>query len=156
MDTPNANADPILLQDAIQQLIPHRFPFLFVDRVTAFVPGQRIEGVKHFAASDEVSQGSASGMVPTSILIEMITQLGALLVHAQPHMAGKIAVILTIPSARVVKPVYYGDTLQLEAEVTKMRRDFGELVGRAYRAGELVAEGQVRFAVAPQAMVASL
>ena len=158
MDTPspNPNADQVLLQAAIQQLIPHRSPFLFVDRVTAFVPGQRITGVKHFTASDEVSQGNVAGLVPTTILIEMVTQLGAVLVHAQPQMVGKIAVILSIPSARLLKPVYTGDTLRVEAEVLRFRRDFGEMVGRAYRDGELVAEGRVRFAVAPAAVMQSL
>ena len=156
MDTTSSNADQVLLQAAIQRLIPHRYPFLFVDRVTAFVPGQRIAGVKHFAASDQVSQGTVAGLVPTSILIEMVTQLGAVLVHAQPHMTGKIAVILAIPSARMLKPVYTGETLRVEAEVLRFRRDFGEMVGRAYRDGELVAEGQVRFAMAPAAVMQSL
>jgi 3-hydroxymyristoyl/3-hydroxydecanoyl-(acyl carrier protein) dehydratase len=156
MDTTSTNADQVLLQAAIQQLIPHRYPFLFVDRVTAFVPGQRIAGVKHFTASDEVSQGNVAGLVPTTILIEMVTQLGAVLVHAQPHMAGKIAVILAIPSARQLKPVYTGETLRVEAEVLRFRRDFGEMVGSAYRDGDLVAEGQVRFAVAPAKTMQSL
>ena len=156
MDTTSPNADQVLLQAAIQQLIPHRYPFLFVDRVTAFVPGQRIAGVKHFTASDEVSQGHVARLVPTTILIEMVTQLGAVLVHAQPQMVGKIAVILSIPSARLLKPVYTGDTLRVEAEVLRFRRDFGEMVGRAYRDGELVAEGRVRFAVAPAAVMQSL
>ena len=156
MDTTTPNADQVLLQAAIQQLIPHRYPFLFVDRVTAFVPGQRITGVKHFTASDEVSHGSVDGHIPTTILIEMVTQLGALLVHARPNMAGKIAVILSIPSARLVKPVYTGDTLRVEAEVLRFRQDFGEMMGRAYRDGELVTEGQVRFAVAPASAMQSL
>ena len=156
MDTTRTNADQVLLQAAIQQLIPHRYPFLFVDRVTAFVPGLRIAGVKHFAASDEVCQGPVAGLVPTSVLIEMVTQLGAVLVYARPHMAGKIAVILSIPSARMLKPVYTGDTLRVEAEVSRLRHDFGEMAGRAYRDGELVAEGQVRFAVAPASALRSL
>ena len=156
MDTTSTNADQVLLQAAIQQLIPHRYPFLFVDRVTAFVPGQRIAGVKHFTASDEVSQGNVAGLVPTTILIEMVTQLGAVLVHAQPHMAGKIAVILAIPSARLLKPVYTGDTLRVEAEVSRLHQNFGEMAGRAYRDDELVAEGQVRFAMAPAAVMQSL
>ena len=132
MDDTSTNTDHVLLQAAIQQLIPHRYPFLFVDRVTAFVPGQRIAGVKHFTASDEVSQGNLAGLVPTTVLIEMVIQMGAVLVHAQPHMAGKIAVILAIPSARLLKPVYTGETLRIEAEVLRFRRDFGEMRGRAY------------------------
>jgi 3-hydroxyacyl-[acyl-carrier-protein] dehydratase len=156
MDATDAKADQVLLQAAIQQLIPHRYPFLLVDRVTAFVPGQRITGVKHFAADDEACQGHGAGLVPTSILIEMVTQLGAILVHAQTQMAGKVAVILAIPSARLVKPVYAGDTLRVEAEVVRLRQDFGEMAGRAYRDDELVAEGQVRFALAPVAVLQSM
>jgi 3-hydroxymyristoyl/3-hydroxydecanoyl-(acyl carrier protein) dehydratase len=149
----NTNDDPsqVLLQAAIQRLIPHRYPFLFIDRVIEFVPGQRIVGLKHFAASDEVCQGDTTGLghVPATVLTEMVTQLGAILVYAQPHMAGKIAVILAIPSSRLLKPVHAGDSLRVEAEVLRMRQDFGEMVGKAYREGELVAEGQLRFAVAP-------
>jgi 3-hydroxymyristoyl/3-hydroxydecanoyl-(acyl carrier protein) dehydratase len=156
MDTIRSNADQVLLQAAIQRLIPHRYPFLFVDRVTTFVPRQRIAGVKHFAVSDEVCQGNVAGLIPTSVLIEMVTQLGAILVHSQPHMTGKIAVILAIPSARMVKPVYAGDTLRVEAEVSRLRQNFGEMAGRVYRDDELVAEGQVRFAVAPAAVMQSL
>ena len=156
MDTISSNADQVLLQAAIQRLIPHRYPFLFVDRVTTFVPRQRIAGVKHFAVSDEVCQGNVAGLIPTSVLIEMVTQLGAILVHSQPHMTGKIAVILAIPSARMVKPVYAGDTLRVEAEVSRLRQNFGEMAGRVYRDDELVAEGQVRFAVAPAAVMQSL
>ena len=158
MDTNRPNVGQVLLQAAIQQLIPHRYPFLFIDRVTEFTPGQRIVGVKHFAADDEACQGDTSGLglVPTTILTEMVTQLGAILVYAQPHMAGKIAVILAIPSSRMLKPVHVGDTLRVEAEVLRMRQDFGEMVGKAYRDGELVAEGQLRFAVAPAAVMQSL
>ncbi len=156
MTTTDGNADQVLLQAAIQRLIPHRYPFLFVDRVTAFVPGQRITGIKHFPADDAACQGTPSGMVPTTLLIEMVTQLGAVLVHAQPHMAQKIAVMLAIPSAQLHKPVYAGDTLRVEAEVVRLRHDFGEMIGRAYRDNELVAEGQVRFAAAPAAVLGSL
>jgi 3-hydroxymyristoyl/3-hydroxydecanoyl-(acyl carrier protein) dehydratase len=155
----NPGDDPsqILLQAAIQRLIPHRYPFLFIDRVTEFIPGQRIAGLKHFAASDEVCQGDATGqgLVPATVLTEMVTQLGAILVYAQPHMAEKIAVILSVPYSRLLKPVYAGDSLRVEAEVLRMRQDFGEMVGRAYREDELVAEGQLRFAVAPVTVLQS-
>jgi acyl dehydratase len=56
----------------------------------------------------------------------------------------------------MLMPVYTGDTLRVEAEVLRVRQDFGEMVGRAYRDGELVAEGRVRFAVAPAAVMQSL
>ena len=92
-------------------------------------------------------------MVPTGIVLEMVTQLGAILVLERPEMAGKVAMILQIPSARLLAPVEPGDTLRVEAEVIKIGQVFGELRGAAYRRGELVAEGQMRFAIADAAAV---
>ncbi len=139
-----------LFQSAIQRILPHRYPFLLVDRVIDFVPGERIVGIKQFSANDVTSQDGPSGapIVPGGILIETITQLGAILVLERPRMAGKVAVILQIPSARMLKPVRAGDTLRLESEVVKLGELFGELRGAAYREGELVADGQMRFAIA--------
>ena len=134
---------------SIQRVLPHRYPFLLVDRVTEFVPGVRIVGVKTFTANEEASEGHFPGapMAPTGILIEMVTQLGAILVLERPEMQGKIAMILHIPSARMLKPVVPGDTLRVEAQVVRLRGSFGELRGVAYRGDELVAEGTLRFAI---------
>ena len=134
-------------------ILPHRYPFLLIDRITDFVPGERISGVKHFSAGDEVAQGYFPDcpLVPTGILLELVTQLGAVLVLERPEMKGKIAMILQIPSARVIDPVQPGDTVRVEAEVLKLRESFGELRGAIYRGGALVAEGQMRFAIADSA-----
>jgi 3-hydroxymyristoyl/3-hydroxydecanoyl-(acyl carrier protein) dehydratase len=138
-----------MFQSAIQRLIPHRYPFLLVDRVTDFAPGRRIAGTKTITANEAASLGYSSGepMVPATLLIEMVTQLGAILVLERPNMQDKIAVILQIPSARMLKPVRVGDTLELAAETLKLKESLGELVGRASVRGELVAEGQMRFAI---------
>jgi 3-hydroxymyristoyl/3-hydroxydecanoyl-(acyl carrier protein) dehydratase len=144
-----------LFHSAIQRILPHRYPFLLVDRVTELVPGQRIVGVKCFTGNEEPPLGYSpdSPQVPTGILLEAVTQLGAILVLERPEMAGKIAVILQILSARLLQPVQPGDVLRLEAEVLKLGERFGELRGTAYREGELIAEGQMRFAVANAADV---
>jgi 3-hydroxymyristoyl/3-hydroxydecanoyl-(acyl carrier protein) dehydratase len=144
-----------LFHSAIQRILPHRYPFLLVDRVTELVPGQRIVGVKCFTGNEEPPLGYSpdSPQVPTGILLEAVSQLGAILVLERPEMAGKIAVILQIPSARLLQPVQPGDVLRLEAEVLKLGERFGELRGTAYREGELIAEGQMRFAVANAADV---
>ena len=81
-------------------------------------------------------------------MIRAVTQLGAILVLERLEMAGKIAVILQIPSATLHQIVRPGDTLRFEVEVLKMGERFGELRGTAYRDGVLIAEGQMRFAVA--------
>jgi 3-hydroxymyristoyl/3-hydroxydecanoyl-(acyl carrier protein) dehydratase len=139
--------------EAIQALLPHRFPFLFVDEVTEFVPGQRIAAVKHFSVNDEAAQGNPPGLtlIPTGVVLELVTQVGAVLVLERPEMAGKIAMILQIPSARLLKPIEAGDTVRVEAEVVKMKSQLGELRGSIFRDGELVAEGQMRFGIADAA-----
>lgn len=85
--------------------------------------------------------------IPAGILIEMVTQLGAILVLERPQMADKAAVILSIPSAQMFKQVVAGDALRVTAEVVKLKENFGELRGAAFRAGERIAEGQMRFAI---------
>lgn len=135
---------------AIAATLPHRYPFLLVDRITEFVPGVRIVGIKRFSSGDDVAEGHfpSCPIIPTGILLEVVTQLGAVLVLERPEMKNKIAMILQIPSARLIEPVQPGDTLRVEAEATKLRDVFGELRGAIYRGGQLVAEGQMRFAIA--------
>lgn len=141
--------------DAVERILPHRFPFLFVDKITEFVPGQRIVALKHFSVNDEVAQGNPPGLalIPTGVILELVTQVGAVLVLERPEMVGKIAMILHIPSARIIKPIEAGDTVRVEAEVLKMKAQFGELRGSIFRDGELVAEGQMRFGIADAANV---
>lgn len=145
----------LLPQPDISAILPHRYPFLLVDRVTDFEAGKRIGGLKHFSAEDEVAQGHFPHwpLIPTGILLELVTQLGAVLVLERPEMKGKIAMILQIPAARIIDPVRPGDTVRVEAEVLKLRETFGELRGAIYREGVLVAEGQMRFAIADAASV---
>jgi len=135
--------------DTVPRLLPHRFPFLFVDRILELVPGKRIVAVKHFSAGEEIAQGNPAGMalIPAGVVLELVTQVGAVLVLERPEMAGKIAMILHIPFARVLKPIEAGDTVRVEAEITKLKGQFGELRGALYRRGELVAEGQMRFGI---------
>lgn len=134
----------------IARILPHRFPFLFVDKIVQFVPGQRIVAMKHFSADDQAARGNPPGivMIPTGVIMELVTQVGAVLVLERPEMAGKIAMILQVPMARVIKPVEAGDTVRVEAEVLRMKAQFGELRGSIYRNGELVAEGHMRFGIA--------
>ena len=133
----------------ILKILPHRYPFLFVDRVTEFIPGQRIAAIKRFSAGDEASRGYLPGcpIISVGVLMELVTQLGAILVMERPEMAGKVAMILQIPEARLKQLVEPGDTVRVEAEVVKIGERLGELRGAILRAGELVAEGRMRFAI---------
>ncbi|HEX5481889.1 MAG TPA: 3-hydroxyacyl-[acyl-carrier-protein] dehydratase FabZ [Terriglobia bacterium] len=142
----------------IQSVLPHRYPFLLIDRVTEFVPGQRIAGVKTFTNDEPYQPGyfPQGAVVPCGILLEMTTQLGAILVLEQPGMKDKIAMILQIPSARIHSLAIAGDALRVEAEILKLRENFGELEGKVYRGGDLVAEGRMRFAIAEKSAARSL
>ena len=135
---------------ALARVLPHRFPFLFVDQVAEFVPGQRIVAIKHFSVDDQVARGNPPGVaiIPTGVILELVTQVGAVLVMERPEMAGKIAMILHVPAARILKPIEAGDTVRVEAEVVRMKAQFGELRGSIFRDGERVAEGQMRFGIA--------
>jgi 3-hydroxyacyl-[acyl-carrier-protein] dehydratase len=139
----------------ILSILPHRYPFLFVDRVTEFIPGQRIAATKRFSVGDEASRGylPASPILSVGVLLELVTQLGAVLVMERPEMAGKVALILQIPAARLTQLVEPGDTLRVEAEVLKLGERLGELRGTISRDGEQVAEGRVRFAIVEKAQI---
>jgi 3-hydroxymyristoyl/3-hydroxydecanoyl-(acyl carrier protein) dehydratase len=139
----------------ILKILPHRYPFLFVDQVTEFLPGRRIAATKRFSVDDEAARGylPASPIISVGVLLELVTQLGAILVMERPEMAGKVAMILQIPAARLMQPVEPGDTLRAEAEVLKLGERLGELRGAIFRGGELVAEGRVRFAIVEEEQI---
>jgi 3-hydroxymyristoyl/3-hydroxydecanoyl-(acyl carrier protein) dehydratase len=134
----------------IRSILPHRYPFLLVDRITEFVPSSRIAGTKTFTADEFYQPGHFPGdpIVPCGILLEMTTQLGAVLVLERPESSGKIAMILQIPSAQMYLPARPGDAVRAEASVLKLRENFGELQGVVFRGEELIAEGRMRFAIA--------
>ena len=154
---PSRTSEPPL-ESIASRVLPHRYPFLLVDRVTNFIPGVEIHGIKTFTANEEMPLGysPSSPVVPTGILLEAVTQLGAILVLERPQMAGKIAMILQIPSARIHRLIVPGDTVRFEARVLKLRETLGELQGSAYLGSELVAEGQMRFAIASRAAILDL
>jgi 3-hydroxyacyl-[acyl-carrier-protein] dehydratase len=128
---------------------------LFVDQITEFIPGQRIAATKRFSINDEASQGYLPPfpIISVGVLLELVTQLGAILVMERPEMAGKVAMILQIPAAQLTKAVQPGETLRVEAEVVKIGERLGELRGAIFRAGELVAEGRMRFAIADEVRI---
>ena len=143
------------LESIIQRVLPHRYPFLLVDRVTGFTPGVEIHGIKNFTANEAMLVGHSPSfpVVPPGMLLEAVTQLGAILVLERPQMEGKIAMILQIPSARIYRPVVPGETVRFEARVLKLRETLGELQGSASVGSELLAEGRMRFAIADRAAI---
>jgi len=136
-------------QEVIKKILPHRDPFLFIDQILEMEPGKRIVGLKKVKPTEFFFQGHFPGhpVMPGVLIIEALAQCGGFLMLSKPENLGKIAYFMTIEKAKFRKPVFPGEELRLEAEVTRDRIRTGECTGRAYVGDNLVCEANVRFAV---------
>jgi 3-hydroxyacyl-[acyl-carrier-protein] dehydratase len=133
----------------IQALIPHRFPFLLVDRIIELEPGARVVGLKHVSMSDGYLQGHFPNypVMPGVLIVEALAQTGAVLVMHDPANAGKIPFFARIDNCRFRQQVRPGDTLRLEVEVTSFRGPVGKAHARALVGQQLACEADLTFAL---------
>lgn len=143
----------ILDREAIEQIIPHRPPFLFVDRITE-VSENRIVGEKDVTGDEWFFAGHFPGapVMPGVLIIEAIAQTGCCLALRGADLTGRIPYFAVVEKMRFRRPVIPGMRLVMEASVTWMRQGrVGKVQGRALVNGELVAEGEFTFAIADAA-----
>ncbi len=135
--------------DQIQKILPHRYPFLFVDRIENFEPGKKATGFKQVSINDYFFQGHFPGhpVMPGVLIIEAMAQVGGVIMLSKPENRGKIAYFMSIDSAKFRQPVMPGDVLRMEVEVQKIRAKTGQCLGMAYVGDKLVCEAEVKFAV---------
>jgi 3-hydroxyacyl-[acyl-carrier-protein] dehydratase len=139
-------------QRAIQQILPHRYPFLLVDRITELEPDKRIVGIKNISISEHyLSNTGASPAMPPTILTECVAQVGAILILSKPENRDKIPLFVGIERVRFRRPVFPGDVLEIEARVKRLRSRMGQLYGYARVNGKVVLEGTMTFALGPAA-----
>jgi 3-hydroxyacyl-[acyl-carrier-protein] dehydratase len=134
----------------IMDRIPHRYPFLLVDRVIDMVPQQRIVSIKNVTINEEFFQGHFPGapVMPGVLIIEALAQTGAILLLSDiPDRASKLVYFTGIDEARFRRPVVPGDQLRLTMEVVKLRARSCKMRGRAEVDGELVAEAEIMSAL---------
>jgi UDP-3-O-[3-hydroxymyristoyl] N-acetylglucosamine deacetylase/3-hydroxyacyl-[acyl-carrier-protein] dehydratase len=126
----------------IMKIIPHREPFLFVDRITHLVKGKRATGIKNVTINDYFFRGHFPGrpIMPGVIIVEAMAQVGGVMMLAAQENKGKLAFFLSINNVKFRKPVVPGDQLVLEVEAIKVKSKTGQVRGRALVEGKVVAE----------------
>jgi 3-hydroxyacyl-[acyl-carrier-protein] dehydratase len=137
---------------AIERILPHRYPFLLVDRITEFEPDVRIVGIKnisHNEASLSASPGERPALPPT-LLTEAVAQVGAIMILSKPENQDKLIFFMGIERVRYRKPVHPGDVVRIEAVVKRLRSRMGVLSGTATVNGERVLNGTMTFALGPR------
>jgi beta-hydroxyacyl-ACP dehydratase FabZ len=130
----------------IQAILPHRYPFLLVDRISELDPDRRIVGIKNVTLNEPFFQGHFPGrpVMPGVLILEALAQVGGVLAFKSLASVGRPLVYLTgIDGAKFRKPVVPGDRLRLEVNVLKKRPPFWKMQGRAFIESELVCEAEV-------------
>ena len=136
---------------AIQRIIPHRYPFLLVDRIVEIEPGRRGVGLKNVTMGEAFFQGHFPGypVMPGVLIVEALAQVGAVALLATGEHQGKLALFAGINEVRFKRQVKPGDTLRLEIELSQIRRSIGTGAGQATVDGDLACRGELMFALVP-------
>ncbi len=131
----------------VQRILPHRYPFLMIDRVTEVEGTKRAVGIKNVTINEPFFQGHYPGdpIMPGVLVIEALAQIGGVLLSQELEHKGKVAVLLSLDKVKFRRAVRPGDQLILEAEAVRVRSTTGHVRGRARVAGELVAEAEIKF-----------
>ncbi|MFN8059440.1 MAG: 3-hydroxyacyl-ACP dehydratase FabZ [Vicinamibacterales bacterium] len=141
---------------AIERILPHRFPFLLVDRIIEIELDRRIVGIKNVSRNEPyLSRDRDEVVLPPAVLTEAVAQVGAILILAKPENREKLIYFMGIERVRFRRPVRPGDTLVIEAVVGRLRSRMGVLKGHARVNGQVVAEGQMTFALGPRSVEAA-
>jgi len=133
----------ILDVNEIQKILPHRYPFLFVDAIVEMERLKRVVGIKNVSINESHFQGHFPGkqIMPGVLIIEAMAQTGGLLLLQEvPDRENKLLYFVAVDGARFRRPVVPGDQLKLEIKVVSWRGDFCKLDGRATVDGQLAAE----------------
>src|ERR1044072_3672874 len=145
--------DTVLDSQAIQKLLPHRYPFLLVDRIIELVPRERIVGIKQVSINESFFQGHFPGapVMPGVLVVEALAQVGAVLALREIQDRDQKLVLFTgIKEARFRRPVVPGDTLVLEVTALRIGSRVQRMRGEAKVDGQLAADAEIMSIVAPR------
>jgi 3-hydroxyacyl-[acyl-carrier-protein] dehydratase len=135
--------------EQIRAILPHRYPFLLVDRILELEPGKSAVGLKNVSANEEFFNGHFPGqaMMPGVLIIEAMAQVGGVLMLSNNAMESKLAVIAGMENVKFRKPVVPGDALITEVEVLMARRNFGKVRLTGKVKDEVVASCDMLFGI---------
>ncbi|MDD8026495.1 MAG: 3-hydroxyacyl-ACP dehydratase FabZ [Acidobacteriota bacterium] len=137
-------SDAVLNIEDILKFLPHRYPFLLVDRILGLDSGRSIQALKNVTYNEEFFQGHFpfARIMPGVLIVEAMAQAGGILIyHSIPEPQTKFMLFSKIEEMKFRRPVVPGDQLRLEAELTRVKGRFHQLHGRALVDGELAVEG---------------
>jgi 3-hydroxyacyl-[acyl-carrier-protein] dehydratase len=134
---------------AIERILPHRYPFLLVDRITEMEPDKRIVGIKNVSLNDRYLARTPGQppVFPPTILTEAVGQVGAILILAKPENREKLIYFGGIERVNYHRPVHAGDVVVIEAVVRRLRSRMGMLSGVGRVNGRIVISGSMTFAL---------
>jgi UDP-3-O-[3-hydroxymyristoyl] N-acetylglucosamine deacetylase/3-hydroxyacyl-[acyl-carrier-protein] dehydratase len=133
----------------IMKILPHRHPFLFVDKILSLEPGKRATGVKNVTINEYFFKGHFPGrpVMPGVLIVEAMAQVGGVMMLAPEENRGKLAFFMAADNIKFRKTVLPGDQLILEVEAGKIKTKTGQVYAKAYVDGKLVAEADLMFAL---------
>ncbi|MCB1233795.1 MAG: bifunctional UDP-3-O-[3-hydroxymyristoyl] N-acetylglucosamine deacetylase/3-hydroxyacyl-ACP dehydratase [Verrucomicrobiae bacterium] len=133
----------------VQRVLPHRYPFLMVDRIVKFEGDSKCTGVKQVTINEPFFQGHFPGhpVMPGVLQVEAMAQVASIVMLRQPEHQGKIGYFVSADAVKFRKPVLPGDTLFIEGEIMKIRRNIGQARCRCIVNDEVVSEGELMFAL---------
>lgn len=145
-------AEIILDVNKIREIIPHRYPFLLIDRITYLEPGTKAKGYKNVTTNESFFQGHFPGnpIMPGVLIIEALAQLGCVAMLVKEEYKNMIGLFAGIDNVRFKKQVIPGDKLELSVELIKLKGPIGKFKGEAKVDNQLAAEAEVLFAIAPK------
>lgn len=134
---------------AIERILPHRYPFLLVDRITEIDPDKRIVGIKNVTYDEHIlfRRPGERPVLPPTILTEAVAQVGAILILSKPENRNRLIFFMGIERVRYRRPVYAGDVVLIEANVIRLRSRMGMLKGAGRVNGKVVLDGTMTFAL---------
>ncbi|MDR2531066.1 MAG: 3-hydroxyacyl-ACP dehydratase FabZ [Oscillospiraceae bacterium] len=138
-----------LSSEQIRDIIPHRYPFLLIDRVTDYESGKWAQAIKCVTVNEPHFSGHfpERSVMPGVLIVEALAQTGAIALLTEPESSGRLAMLAGIKNAKFSKPVIPGDVLELECRVTRRLASFGIAEATAKVGGETVCTAEITFAL---------